>query len=273
MTRVRALPSTVRLAVGGLLGGAVLATAIVATVWTPADPNRLNVLRRLKAPGAANLFGTDEFGRDVLSRIMVGAWTSLSVAFLTVFTAILVGTAIGLVTGYFRGWTDRLVMTLNDALLAFPGILLALGLVAVIGPHKYGIVLALGIAFTPTVIRVVRGTALSLRQREYVEASRALGNGPAYTLVRHLLPNAIAPIAILATSMLGWTILLESALSFLGLGVPPPAATWGNMLASARPFLSSAPWLSIIPGGFIAITLLSMNLLGDALRDWLDPRM
>jgi peptide/nickel transport system permease protein len=199
---------------------------------------------------------------------MTGAWTSLSLAFLIVCVAIVAGSTIGLVSGFFRGWIDRVVMMLNDALLAFPGILLALGLVSVIGPQRYGIVVALGIAFTPTTVRVVRSAVLSLRQREYVEASRAF-----YTLFRHVLPNALAPIAVLATSMFGWAILLESALSFLGLGVPPPAATWGNMLSAARPYLASAPWLSIIPGACIAMTLLAVNLLGDALRDRLDPRM
>jgi peptide/nickel transport system permease protein len=265
--------SRVRLLAGGLLASAVLAMSILAIFWTPLDPNRLDVLHRLNAPDARNLFGTDEFGRDVLSRVMVGATTSLSVAMLTVIVAISVGSTIGFLTGFFRGWTDRLVMILNDALLAFPGILLALGLVAVTGPHAYATVLALAVAFTPKVMRVVRGTVLSLREREYIEASRAMGNGPLFTLARHIVPNAVAPIAVLATSMFGWAILMESALSFLGLGVPPPAATWGNMLATARPYLTSAPWLSVIPGILIATTLLSVNLLGDSLRDWLDPRM
>ncbi len=139
--------------------------------------------------------------------------------------------------------------------------------------ERGGIVIALSIAFTAKVVRVVRSAVLSLRQREFIEASRALGNSSVYTISRHILPNAMAPIAVLATSMFGWVILVESALSFLGLGVPPPAPTWGNMLAGARPYLTSAPWLAIIPGGMIATTLLSINLLGDALRDRLDPRM
>lgn len=272
--RIRTFPLlSVRSLIGGVLGTVVLVAAILSTIWTPANPNRLNVTQRLSPPGGEYLLGTDEFGRDILSRIMTGAWTSLSLAFLIVCVAIVAGSTIGLLSGFFRGWIDRIVMMLNDALLAFPGILLALGLVSVIGPQRYGIVVALGVAFTPTTVRVVRGTVLSLRQREYVEASRALGNGPSYTLFRHVLPNALAPIAVLATSMFGWAILLESALSFLGLGVPPPAATWGNMLSAARPYLASAPWLSIIPGVCIAMTLLAVNLLGDALRDRLDPRM
>jgi peptide/nickel transport system permease protein len=176
-------------------------------------------------------------------------------------------------TGFMRGWLDRVLMAVNDALLAFPGILLALALMAIIGPNKYGIILALGLAYTPSVVRIVRGTVLSLREREFVEASRVIGNSEAYTMARHVLPNCIAPLAVLATSMFGWVILSESALSFLGLGVPPPAPTWGNMLSASRPYMESASWLSIAPGLCIALTLLGVNLLGDALRDRLDPRM
>lgn len=261
------------LIVGTILGAVVLSMALVALVWTPLNPLGMDVIHRLNPPSPKHPFGTDAFGRDVLSRIMSGSWTSISVAFLTVSFAVLVGTVVGLVTGFFRGWVDRVAMLLNDALLAFPGILLALGLVAVIGPSKMGIILALGIAYTPKVVRIVRGTVMSLRQREFVEASRALGNSAGYTMLIHVLPNAVAPIAVFATSMFGWVILAESALSFLGLGVPPPAATWGNMLSAARPYLGTHPYLSIIPGAFITMTLLSVNLLGDALRDRLDPRM
>jgi peptide/nickel transport system permease protein len=165
--RIRApLSLSLRSLVGGVLGTVVLVAAILSTVWTPANPNRLNVSQRMSPPGGEYLLGTDEFGRDILSRIMTGAWTSLSLAFLIVCVAIVAGSTIGLVSGFFRGWIDRVVMMLNDALLAFPGILLALGLVSVIGPQRYGIVVALGIAFTPTTVRVVRSAVLSLRQRE-----------------------------------------------------------------------------------------------------------
>lgn len=259
--------------IGGALMAIILGAAALALVWTPFDPLGINLRARFAPPSPTYLFGADEFGRDVLSRAMAGALSSTSISFLTVSFAVICGTAIGVVTGYVRGWTDRAIMTVNDTLLAFPGMLLALGLMAVIGPNRYGIILALGIAYTPSVVRVVRGTVMSIREREYVEASRVLGNGEIYTMVRHVLPNAIAPIAVLATSMFGWVILSESALSFLGLGVPPPAPTWGNMLAGARPYLQSAPWLGIAPGLCIAVTLLGINLLGDALRDRLDPRM
>ncbi len=259
--------------IGGALMAVILGAAALALIWTPFDPLGINLRARFAPPSPSHLFGADEFGRDVLSRAMAGALSSTSISFLTVSFAVICGTAIGVVTGYVRGWTDRAIMTVNDTLLAFPGMLLALGLMAVIGPNRYGIILALGIAYTPSVVRVVRGTVMSIREREYVEASRVLGNGEIYTMARHVLPNAVAPIAVLATSMFGWVILSESALSFLGLGVPPPAPTWGNMLAGARPYLESAPWLGIAPGLCIAVTLLGINLLGDALRDRLDPRM
>jgi peptide/nickel transport system permease protein len=260
------------LAIGATIIALVSATAATALIWTPYNPVRVNLRRRLQPPSADHWLGTDEFGRDVLSRLMVGAETSVTVALATVGCALAIGVAIGLTAGYFRGWCDRALMAVNDALLAFPGILLALGLMAVMGPSKWGIVVALGLAYAPTVGRVVRGSVLSLREVEFVEASRALGNSDFYTLWRHVLPNCISPVTVLATSMLGWVILSESALSFLGLGVPPPAPTWGNMLATARPYLESAVWLSLAPGLMIALCLLGSNLLGDALRDRLDPR-
>jgi peptide/nickel transport system permease protein len=260
------------LLVGGVLVGAVFAVAATALVWTPHAPAGVDLRRRLQAPSARNWLGTDEFGRDVLSRLMAGAETSVVIALATTGAALVLGLAIGLAAGYFRGLTDRVLSSVNDALLAFPGILLALGLLAVIGPSKWGIVAALGLAYAPTVARVVRGTVLSLREKEFVEASRALGNSETFTLVRHVLPNCVSPLIVLGTAMFGWVVLAESALSFLGLGVPPPAPTWGNMLAAARPYLETASWLSIAPGVMIALCLLGANLLGDALRDALDPR-
>jgi peptide/nickel transport system permease protein len=249
------------------------AAAVVAAFWTPHDPLRTRIRGRFRPPSAEHWLGTDEFGRDVLSRLMDGAQVSFTVAVLTVAFAIVLGTAVGLSAGFVRGWTDRLLMAVNDAMLAFPGLLLALGLMIVLGPGVVSIVLALGLAYTPSVVRVVRGTVLSLREKEFVEASRVIGNSETRTMLVHVLPNCVAPIAVLATSMFGWVVLSESALSFLGLGVPPPAPTWGNMLAAARPHMETAIWLSIAPGACIALTLLGVNLLGDALRDRLDPRM
>jgi peptide/nickel transport system permease protein len=260
-------------AIGGFLIGVLFATAVTATFWTPFDPLRVNLRARLQPPSALYWLGTDEFGRDVLSRIMAGAATSVLVSLLTVTFAVAIGAVIGVVTGTMRGWTDRVIMAANDALLAFPGILLALAVMMVTGANKFGIILALGIAYTPSVVRVVRGTVLSIREKEYIEASRVIGNSELYSMVRHVLPNSLAPVSVLATSMFGWVLLAESALSFLGLGVPPPAPTWGNLLAASRPYMESAAWLSIAPGLCIALTLLGINLLGDSLRDRLDPRM
>jgi peptide/nickel transport system permease protein len=259
--------------IGGALMALALGTALVATFWTPSDPLRVNLRARLQPPSSLYWLGTDEFGRDVLSRIMVGAGTSVFVALLTVALAVSVGVVVGCVAGYLRGWTDRIIMAVNDALLAFPGILLALAVMIVLGANRTGLVLALGLAYIPSVARVVRGTVLSIREKEYIEASRVIGNSEFYSMVRHVLPNAVAPVAVLATSMFGWVLLAESALSFLGLGVPPPAPTWGNMLAASRPYMETAAWLSIAPGLCIALTLLGINLLGDSLRDRLDPRM
>jgi peptide/nickel transport system permease protein len=259
--------------IGGTLIGVLVVTALVASVWTPYDPLAVNLRAKLHPPSSGHWLGTDEFGRDVGSRAMAGAGTSALVALLTVSFAVVAGTVAGVITGHLRGWTDRVLMAINDALLAFPGILLALGVMVVVGANKYGIVLALGLAYTPSVVRVVRGTVLSLREKEFVEASRMIGNSEAYSMARHVLPNCVAPVAVLATSMFGWVLLAESALSFLGLGVPPPAPTWGNMLASSRPYMATAVWLGISPGLCIALTLLGINLLGDAVRDRLDPRM
>jgi peptide/nickel transport system permease protein len=264
---------SVRGAVGLILVGFMVFGTSVAMFWTPSNPLALNLRARLAAPSANYPLGTDEFGRDVLSRLMAGGASSMTIALATVVFAIVVGSAIGILPGYFRGWTDRIIMTFNDALLAFPGILLALGLLVVLGSGRTSLVLALGLAYTPTVARVLRGAVLSLRENAFIEASRVMGHGELYTMFRHILPNCLAPLTVLATSMFGWVLLSESALSFLGLGAPPPAPSWGNMLSSSRAFMGQAPWLGIFPGLCISITLLGINLLGDALRDRLDPRM
>lgn len=260
-------------AVGAALTGGICLIALLGLVWTPYDPLAMDFTARLKPPSAAHWMGTDEFGRDVVSRLMSGAATSVQISLFTVFLAVGAGTIVGALSGFARGWTDRVVMAANDALLAFPGILFALGLLAVLGANKNGIILALALVYMSSVIRVVRGTVLSLREREFIEASRIMGNSFLYTIRRHILPNCLAPITVLATSMCGWVLLAESSLSFLGLGVAPPAPTWGNMLAGSRSYLDQAAWLGIFPGLAISLALLGINLLGDALRDRLDPRM
>jgi len=266
-----------RLRVNRVLGGTIVALLIAVAVFgpylAPYDPLALDLKARLQGPSTAHWLGADEFGRDVLSRLLYGARTSAWIAFATVAFSITLGLAIGIAAGYFRGWTDRLLMMVNDALLAFPGLLLALGFMAVFGASRWGIIVALGIAYTPVVVRVVRGTVMSIRESEYVEASQVMGNPEATTMIRHVLPNCAAPVLVLATTMFGWIVLSESALSFLGLGVPPPAPSWGNMLATGRPYIGQAPFLVIFPGLCISVTLLGVNMFGDALRDWLDPRM
>lgn len=254
------------------LVGLLLTVILIGFVWLPYDPLAIDLDHTLAPPSLIHWFGTDEFGRDVASRAMLGARISAIIAVQTVAITIVGGTFFGLVAGFLRGWTERLVMTVSDALLAFPGILLALALIAVIGQSRHSIVIALAIAYLPAVIRVVRAATLSIREREFIEASRAAGDGTLYTMWRHVLPNVLPPVLILATSLFGWVVLSESALSFLGVGVPAPAPTWGNMLSSARPYMAVAAWLSIAPGLCIVATLLGVNMLGDALRDRLDPR-
>jgi peptide/nickel transport system permease protein len=270
--KLRLRDTGVNALLGMFLVGVLILTILIGLFWMPYDPIAIDLLHPLSPPAAKHWFGTDEFGRDVLSRSMLGARISVLIALATAALAVSVGTALGLLGGYLRGWTDRLLMTLTDTVLAFPGILLALGLIAVLGSSDSSIILALAIAYTPSVVRVVRGTVLSIREREFIEASLSAGDSALGTMARHVLPNILPPIVVLASSLFGWALLSESALSFLGVGVSVPAPTWGNMLSASRPYMDVADWLSIVPGLCIAGTLLGVNLLGDALRDWLDPR-
>jgi peptide/nickel transport system permease protein len=260
-----------------LIGGGIVAILTLLTIFGPSlapyDPLKLHLRSVLKNPSAAHLLGADEFGRDVLSRLMYGARTTGWIALATVGLAVFFGLVFGIIAGFVRGWTDRVIMILNDSLLAFPGLLLALFIMAIAGASRDALIVALGVAYMPAVVRIARATVLSIREREYIEASRVMGNSELVTMFRHVLPNCVAPITVLATTMFGWVILSESALSFLGLGVPPPAPSWGNMLASGRPFLTQAPFLIVLPGMCISLTLLGINMLGDAVRDWLDPKM
>ena len=250
-----------------------LLAALLGSLWTPHDPLLVNFAARLQPPSAEYWLGTDQFGRDTLSRILVGAWESLTISTLSVTVAVLPGILVGSVSGYFGGRTDRAIGMVMDALIAFPSLLLALGIVAAVGPGKYGVIIALGISYAPGVSRVVRGTVLSIRAKDFVDSSRALGNSHLDTLIRHVLPNCIAPVSVIGTSLFATALLSESALAFLGLGVPPPHPTWGGMLADTKQFASTAVWLVLAPGLAISTTLLAVNLLGDALRDFFDPRM
>lgn len=261
------------LVIGAVLVGLLLLIAVVNLVYTPYGPLDVNIHARYAPPSLQHWFGTDEFGRDVLSRIMSGAGVSTTVSVCSVLFALIAGTSIGAVCGYAGGWSDRLAAMLIDALMAFPGLLLTLGIMTVVGPSKWGVVVALGLAYTPSVSRIARGAALSLRQRDFVVASRTMGNSGAWTLLRHVLPHCVAPLLVFSTSLFGSALLAESALSFLGLGVPAPEPTWGGMLADGRTAIDQAIWVVLFPGAAISLALFGINLFGDGVRDLLDPRM
>ncbi|MGQ9366211.1 ABC transporter permease [Azospirillum sp. ST 5-10] len=259
------------LVAAGLLA-AIVACALLAPWLSPYDPMAMDILNRLQAPGAAHWFGSDEFGRDVLSRILLGARLSLLVGGLVVVVATLLGTAIGLLGGYVRR-LDGLFMRFTDALMAFPDILLAIAFMAALGPSLFNVVLALGIVYTPRVARVVRAAVLVLRELPFVEAATALGATTPRIVLVHVLPNLLSPIIVQATFIFAYAILTEAALSFLGVGVPPTTPTWGNMIAGAQQYFRQADWLMLAPGIAIVLTVLSLQVVGDGLRDALDPRL
>ena len=247
--------------------------ASVGVIYTPFDPLALEVNARLEAPSLTHWLGTDHFGRDLFSRLLVGAGVSLRVSLATVLVALSLGIVLGTSAGYFRGVVDRVISAIVDAFLAMPGILMALALIAVVGASEAGVIIALGLAYTPNIARVVRGNVLSLREANFVEAARLFGHPHWFIIARHIVPNVIGPLTVLASSYFAQALLSESVLSFLGLGVPPPYPSWGGILAESRQFISEAPWLSIFPGLTIVWALLCINLTGDALRDYFDPRI
>jgi peptide/nickel transport system permease protein len=246
---------------------------LFAPFITPYNPAKVDLPQKLTAPCSTYWLGTDELGRDVLSRIIWGARVSMSVAFVTVSISMVLGVLIGMISGYFGGWVDQIMMRLTDIVLCFPILLLALALVAVLGPNLINIMLAVAIALTPQYARIIRGTVLSLKDQHYVEASTGLGASHWYILIKHILPNSIPSIIVIATLNVATAILIESSLSFLGLGVQPPTPSWGAMIAEGREWLLDAPWISTFSGLAIMIAVLGFNLFGDALRDILDPRL
>src|SRR5215831_2503573 len=262
---------------GAMVGAAILAALALMAVGAPRlaarDPIRTAPREALQAPGGRHLFGTDQFGRDVASRVLYGARLSLTVGLVAVSIAVLVGAPLGLVSGFYGGRLDSLVMRVMDVLLAFPGILLALAIVSVLTPGLGNVMIAVGLAAVPTYARLMRATALSAREFLYVEAARAIGARDLFILARYILPNVIAPLIVTATLGLGAAILSAAALSFLGLGSQPPQPEWGRMLSEGRDYLREAWWISTVPGLGIMLTVLAMNLLGDGLRDVLDPRL
>jgi peptide/nickel transport system permease protein len=258
--------------VGLLIILALAAMALLAPLLAPYDPLEMFAKDRLQAPSATYFLGTDEFGRDILSRIMYGARGAFSVGLVSIGVATMVGVAVGLVAGYAGGAFDTVTMRFFDALLAFPAILLAIVILAVLGPGLLNAILAIAIVNIPAFARLTRANVLVEKNRDYVDAARAVGLKPARLIFRTILPNTVSTILVQITVSMAAAVLLESALSFLGLGTPPPAPSWGAMLSVGRGFMALAPWYAIFPG--LAITLLVMGfyLLGDGLRDALDPR-
>ena len=255
----------------GLVAIAAIA-AIAAPVIAPYPPDLPDYVNILAPPSAGHWFGTDELGRDVLARIIYGAQTSLFVGVLSVVVAALAGTVLGLLAGYFGHLVDALIMRVMDVIFAFPSILLALAISAVLGPSLTNAILAIAVVNLPVFARLTRAQTLVVRQLEFVEAKRALGFGTYNILLRTILPNILAPVIVQGSLLFASAIITESYLSFLGLGAQPPTATWGNMLRNAIGFMELAPWLAIFPGAAIFLTVLGCNLLGDGLRDRFDPR-
>lgn len=262
----------------GCIGaGIVLVYSLVAlAAWlglTPFDPLHQYRIIRLEGPTATHWMGTDMFGRDVLSRLMIGIGQSFFVGFLSVGIAAAAGTVLGLTAAWIGGLWDGLVMRLMDVLLAFPAILLALLFITVVGPGTFTSILAIAFVYTPIFTRIVRGPALSIKSRDFVDAARTFGSSTSYILTRHLMLNLVAPLTVQVTLALAWSLLTEAGLSFLGLGTQPPAASLGLMLADSVNLMEMAPWLLIFPGLTVMVGILGFNLLGDAMRDLLDPRM
>jgi peptide/nickel transport system permease protein len=261
-------------AIGAIIVLAMLVMAIFAERIAPYDYDETIRGARMRAPGTAHWLGTDNLSRDMWSRIVYGARVSVTVGFLTIALSTLMAAALGVSSGYFGGGYDLVLQRVVDAWLSFPYLIIVLSVMAVLGPGLLNVVLSLSLIITATNSRVIRGTTIAVAQHAFVEAARAMGCGHARIIVRHILPNVMATVIILATIGLGAAILAESALSFLGFGVPPPYPSWGSMLSgSGRTYMFRAPWMAIWPGVAISLAVFGFNMLGDALRDVLDPRL
>lgn len=248
-------------------------SALSAPLLAPADPLEQDLSLRLKPPAPAHLLGADQLGRDVLSRILFGARISLTIGLVVVGTAGTFGTLVGLVAGYRRGLVDEVLMRVTDVFLAFPALILAMAIAGALGPSLNNAMIAIAVVTWPVYARLARAQVLSLREREFVEATRALGASPGRIIWRHLLPNSLAPILVQASFDMGGAILSAAGLSFIGFGAQPPIPEWGVMISEGRKFISTQPWLSLFPGLAILLTVAAFNLIGDGLRDTLDPRL
>jgi peptide/nickel transport system permease protein len=250
----------------------ILLAALLAPWIAPVDPNRLAMRFRFLPPSPEHLFGTDNFGRSLWSRVIWGARLSMVIGSAVVAINAVFGTLIGAAAGYYRV-LDNVVMRVNDALMAFPAVLLAIGVTAVLGPSVNDVIIALGIVYTPRTARIVRASVIVLREMDYVQAARAAGAGDLRILRKHILPNAMAPLIVQLSFLFAYAVLTEATLSFLGVGAVPPTPTWGNIMAEGRQYMVDAPWIITIPGAALMITVLGLNMLGDGLRDVLDPRL
>ncbi|NOZ49703.1 MAG: ABC transporter permease [Chloroflexi bacterium] len=250
---------------------ALILTAIFAPLVSPYNPIKQSFRIQLQPPSADHLFGTDEFGRDIFSRVLYGTRWALFVGMLADSIALALGVVLGLMAGYYGGRLDATIGWLTDVMLAFPYLLLAMIVVAVLGPGITNAMIAIGVVYVPQYIRLVRGTVLSIREMEYVEAARCIGMRDSRVIFRHILPNCVAPIIVMATLVIGWAIVETAGLSFLGLGAQPPIPEWGAMLSSGRNYMLSAWWIATFPGLAILVVVIGFNVLGDGLRDELDP--
>lgn len=251
----------------------LIIVAILAPIIAPYDPNAQNIPNRLAQPSSSHLLGTDEFGRDIMSRIIWGTRISLIVGFSVVAISISIGIIVGAVSGYYGGRVDTFLMRITDVFLSFPGLILAIGIMVILGPSLTNLILTLGIISWPTATRVVRGQALSIRDADYIQASKAIGTSGIKIILEHIIPNTISPVIIVATLGMGFAILAEAGLSFLGLGVVPPTPSWGSMISEGRTYFLVSPNMMTFPGLAISITVLAFNVIGDGLRDALDPSL
>jgi len=262
-----------------VIGAAITAVfalgAVVSLFWTPYPPARQNISSRFQLPSAEHWLGTDHFGRDMLSMILVGAQTSISVALIAVSVGVVIGTPLGLLAAAARrgSLVDEIVMRTNDLVFAFPALLIAVLITAIFGPGAVNAIIAIGIFNIPVFARLSRGAALSLWQREFIMAARVAGKNKARISAEHILPNILNTLVVLLSLQVGWVIIVEASLSFLGAGIPPPTPTWGSMIAEGRDYIATAWWVSFFPGLAILATVLSFNLFGDWLRDALDPKL
>jgi len=257
---------------GLIIIGVLFLTAVLAPVIAPYEPDDIDVSNILAGPQRAHFLGTDELGRDILSRMIYGARISLTIGFISVGIAVTIGVILGSIAGYYGRWADAVIMRFVDIMLCFPTLFLILAVVAILGPSIINIMIVIGVTSWMGMTRLIRAEILSLKEREFIEAARALGAGNLRIICRHLIPNAIQPVLVSATLGVGAAIMVESVLSFLGIGVQPPVPTWGRMLAESKSVIGLAPWATIFPGLAILITVLGYNLLGEGLRDALDPR-